>query len=151
MRSIALVLALTLSITPTAAARPIDGAAPGVTASSADRRPTPIADAAARAAQAPSAERERRGPSFEWHLATAALLIGGTAVTLSGLKAKDPCYAYREWDTCGDFRRKYYIVGGALLGTGGTLLVLGDRKGSRRRTSVDMAEGRLTLQHRLAF
>jgi len=150
MRSIALVL--TLSITSAAAAAPRTiGAVPAATAASGERRPTPIADAAARAAQAPAARGERRGPSFEWHLATAALLIGGAAVIVTGAKAQDPCYAYREWDECGGFRRPYYVAGGVLLGAGGTLLVLGERKGRRPRTSVDVSDGRLTLQHRLAF
>lgn len=152
-RSIAAVLVVLLSNAAPAAARQSASdptvAAPAP-AAGADT-PTPLADAGARAAQAMPATPTRRSVSPAWHLATAGLLIGGAVTVVHGARARDGCYDYREYDTCGDFRRKYYVVGGALLATGATLLVLGEHRTSRRRTAVEVHDGRLALQHRVGF
>jgi hypothetical protein len=152
-RAIAVVLVLLLSNAPAATARPAanDPAQAATAPTARNATPTPIADAGAQAAQATPDTSARRGVSAEWHMATAALLIGGAGVTIHGARARDGCFAYREYDTCGDFRRKYYVAGGALLAAGGTMLVLGERRTSRRRTSVGVDDGRLTLQHRVGF
>ena len=89
--------------------------------------------------------------STGWTVASLGMLAGGLGIAVYGWRAREGCYGYREYDERDDFRRKYYAVGGILIGSGATLFVIAESKRGARRMSIGVTEGRLTLQHRVAF
>ena len=79
------------------------------------------------------------------------MVVGGVVTIVYGGTARDDCADYRQYDTCGDFRKKYYVLGGSLIGGGAFVLLTSVEPPRRAGTSIGMAPGRLTLQHRVVF
>jgi hypothetical protein len=154
MRMIALVLVCLLSnVAATVAAQARDAAAPAASLSStaSGARATPLADAASRAAQAAPAKAERRGGLAARRWLGLGMFVGGAVMIVYGGTARDDCADYRQYDTCGDFRKKYYLAGGSLMG-GGTFLLLTSVEPPRRHgPAIAMAPGRLVVKHRVVF